>query len=115
MLDFLKKKQCSNCGKTSRKIVVNYAGYDICSEECMIEFFSKFDTKELITLDIKDREVNKDFYNWIYKIDNPFDKVTKFIIFILVLCVIKNIIDRNLIGLLVSLIAIYCNYKGLTR
>ena len=36
-------------------------------------------------------------------------------IFILVLCVIKNIIDRNLIGLLVSLIAIYCNYKGLTR
>ena len=49
MLDFLKKKQCSNCGKTSRKIVVNYAGYDICSEECMIEFFSKYDTKELIT------------------------------------------------------------------
>ena len=78
MLDFLKKKQCSNCGKTSRKIVVNYAGYDICSEECIIEFFSKFDTKELITLDIKDREVNKDFYNWIYKIDNPFDKFTKF-------------------------------------
>ena len=36
------------------------------------------------------------------------------IIFILVLCVIKNIIDRNLIVLLVSLIAIYCNYKGLT-
>ena len=40
MFDFLKKKQCSNCGKISRKIVVNYAGYDICSEECMIEFFS---------------------------------------------------------------------------
>ena len=80
MLDFLKKKQCSNCGKTSRKIVVNYAGYDICSEECIIEFFSKFDTKELITLDIKDREANKDFYNWIYKTDNLFDKFTKFII-----------------------------------
>ena len=113
MFDFLKKKQCSNCGKISRKIVVNYAGFDICSEECMIEFFSKHSIKELITLDIKDREVNKGFYNWVYKTDNIFDKITKFIIFILVLCVIKNIIDRNLIGLLVSLIAIYLNFKSL--
>ena len=113
MFDFLKKKQCSNCGKISRKIVVNYAGYDICSEECMIEFFSKHSIKELITLDIKDREVNKGFYNWVCKTDNIFDKITKFIIFILVLCVIKNIIDRNLIGLLVSLIAIYLNFKSL--
>lgn len=111
MFDFLKKKECSNCGKISRKIVVNYSGYDICSEECMIEFFSKFDKNELIILDIIDGKVNKDFYNWVYKIDDPLDKFTKFIIFILILCAIKNIIDKNIIGLLINLIAIYCNYK----
>ena len=38
MFDFIKKKECSNCGKKTRK-TINYAGYDICSESCMIGFF----------------------------------------------------------------------------
>ena len=47
MFDFLKKKECCNCGKKTRK-VINYAGYDICSESCMLEFFKNITVEELL-------------------------------------------------------------------
>ena len=47
MFDFIKKKECSNCGKKTRK-TINYAGYDICSESCMMEFFKNITTEELL-------------------------------------------------------------------
>ena len=64
VFDFLKKKECCNCGKKTRK-VINYAGYDICSESCMLEFFKDITAEELIELDKKDREINADFYRWL--------------------------------------------------
>ena len=64
MFDFLKKKECVNCGKKTRK-VINYAGYDICSESCMLGFFKDITVEELLELDKKDREINKDFYRWL--------------------------------------------------
>ena len=64
VFDFLKKKECVNCGKKTRK-VINYAGYDICSESCMLEFFKDITGEELIELDKKDREINADFYRWL--------------------------------------------------
>ena len=64
VFDFLKKKECVNCGKKTRK-VINYAGYDICSESCMLEFFKDITAEELIELDKKDREINADFYRWL--------------------------------------------------
>ena len=66
MFGFLNKKECHNCGKNTRK-AINYAGYNICSENCMIEFFKNMDIQELLKLDKKDREINKDFYRWIYR------------------------------------------------
>ena len=66
VFDFLKKKECCNCGKKTRK-VINYAGYDICSESCMLEFFKDITVEELLELDKKDREINKDFYRWMNK------------------------------------------------
>ena len=47
--------------------MINYAGYNICSENCMIEYFKNITTEELLELDKKDRKVNKDYYTWIYK------------------------------------------------
>ena len=64
VFDFLKKKECCNCGKKTRK-VINYAGHDICSESCMLEFFKDITAEELIELDKKDREINADFYRWL--------------------------------------------------
>ena len=66
MFAFLNKKECFNCGKKTRK-VINYAGYDICSESCMMEFFKNITTEELLELDKKDRKINKDFYRWMNK------------------------------------------------
>ena len=67
MLDFLKKKECVNCGKKTRK-VINYAGYNICSESCMLEFFKDITVEELLELDKKDREINKDYYVWLNRL-----------------------------------------------
>ena len=53
MFDFIKKKECSNCGKKTRK-TINYAGYDICSESCMRGFFKNKTTEELLELNKKD-------------------------------------------------------------
>ena len=61
-----KEKECSYCGNKTRK-GINYAGYEICSERCMIEFFKNITTEEILELDKKDREINKDFYKWIYE------------------------------------------------
>ena len=66
LLDFFKKKECHNCGKKSRNMI-NYAGYNICSENCMIEYIKNITTEELLELDKRDRKVNKDYYTWIYK------------------------------------------------
>lgn len=64
ILEILRRKQCVCCGKKSWG-TVNYAGYDICSEECMIKFFNTFSINELIELEIKDMKINKDYYNWL--------------------------------------------------
>ena len=61
MFDFIKKKECSNCGKKTRK-TINYAGYDICSKSCMVEFFKNKTPEELLDLNKKDMNINKDFY-----------------------------------------------------
>lgn len=61
MFDFIKKKECSNCGKKTRK-TINYAGYDICSKNCMVEFFKNKTPEELLDLNKKDMKINKDFY-----------------------------------------------------
>lgn len=68
VFDFLKKKECVNCGKKTRK-VINYAGYDICSESCMIDFFKDITAEELIELDKKDREINADYYRWLNRLN----------------------------------------------
>ena len=65
MLKLLQKKKCNCCGKKTNKCI-NYAGYYICSENCMIDFFKDITIEELIKLEIKDREINCDFYRWIY-------------------------------------------------
>ena len=54
MFIFLKRKICANCGKIN-KYGINYAGYEICSEDCMVEFFKKCSREELIELEMKDR------------------------------------------------------------
>ena len=59
MFWFLKrknKKVCANCGKVNKK-GINYAGYEICSEDCMVEFFKKASTEELINLELIDRKM----------------------------------------------------------
>ena len=66
ILNLFKKKECVQCREKSRE-TINYAGYDICSESCMIEFFKPLSTKKLIELEIKDMEINKDFYKWLSK------------------------------------------------
>ena len=38
MFSIFMKKECKYCGK-KRRGTINYAGYDICSESCMLEFF----------------------------------------------------------------------------
>ena len=59
MFNFLKRKKkiCANCGKVN-KGGINYAGYEICSEDCMVEFFKKCSREELIELEMKDRRMN---------------------------------------------------------
>ena len=64
MFKLFKKRECSNCGKKTRK-GINYAGYEICSENCMIEFFKNITTEELLELEIKDRQINQDYYRWL--------------------------------------------------
>ena len=55
MFGFLKKKKiCANCGNVNKK-GINSAGYEICSEECMVEFCISRSREELIALDKKDR------------------------------------------------------------
>lgn len=67
MIKFLKKVTCANCKKEFRKHqTINYAGVDICSEKCMVEHFQKFSIEELLEMDKKDREINGDFYRWVY-------------------------------------------------
>lgn len=67
MLDCFQKVTCSNCKKERYKFkTINYAGFTICSEKCMYEFFEGITSEELIELDIKDRIINQDFYAWIY-------------------------------------------------
>ena len=58
MFNFLKRKKkiCVNCGNVN-KDGINYAGYEICSEDCMVEFFKKCSREELIELEIKDRRM----------------------------------------------------------
>ena len=59
MFNFLKRKKkiCANCGKIN-KGGINYAGYEICSEDCMVEFFKNCSWEELIELEMKDRRMN---------------------------------------------------------
>ena len=64
MFKLFKKRECSNCGKKTRK-GINYAGYKICSENCMIEFFKDITTEELLELEVKDRQINQDYYRWL--------------------------------------------------
>ena len=64
MFRLFKKRECSNCGKKTRK-GINYAGYEICSENCMIGFFKNITTEELLELEIKDRQINQDYYRWL--------------------------------------------------
>ena len=54
MFKLFKKKECSCCGNKTRK-GINYAGYEICSENCMVEFFKNITTEELLKLEMKDR------------------------------------------------------------
>ena len=59
MFGFLKRKKkkvCANCGKANKK-GINYAGYEICSEGCMVEFFKNASTEELINLELIDRKM----------------------------------------------------------
>ena len=60
MFDFLKRKKkiCANCGNVNKR-GINYAGYEICSEECMVEFFKNCSREELIELEMKDRRMNR--------------------------------------------------------
>ena len=69
MFRLFKKRECSNCGKKTRK-GINYAGHEICSSECMVEFFKDVTMKELIELKRKDREINPDFYEKLDKAIN---------------------------------------------
>ena len=64
MFRLFKKRECSNCGKKTRK-GINYAGHEICSENCMIEFLKNITTEELLELEIKDRQINQDYYRWL--------------------------------------------------
>ena len=64
MFSIFKKKECSYCGE-KRRGTINYAGYDICSQSCMRGFLNSLSLEELIYLDKKDIEINKDFYRWI--------------------------------------------------
>ena len=59
MFNFLKRKKkvCANCGKVNKN-GINYAEYEICSEDCMVEFFKNCSWEELIVLEIKDRRMN---------------------------------------------------------
>lgn len=60
-----KKTQCDNCKREFKKSqLINYAGINICSEDCMAEYFKNISTEELLNLEKKDREINKDFYEW---------------------------------------------------
>lgn len=60
-----KKIACDNCKKEYKKSkLINYAGINICSEDCMAEYFKNISTEELLHLDLKDREMNKEFYEW---------------------------------------------------
>ena len=64
MFSIFRKRECSNCGKKTRK-GINYAGYEICSENCMMEFFKNITTEELLELEVKDRQINQDYYRWL--------------------------------------------------
>ena len=57
MFNFLKKKICANCGKVNKN-GINYAGYEICSENCMVDFFKNCSWEELFELEMKDRIIN---------------------------------------------------------
>ena len=57
MFNFLKKKICVNCGNVN-KGGINYAGYEICSENCMVDFFKNCSWEELFELEMKDRIIN---------------------------------------------------------
>lgn len=60
-----RKIECDNCKREFKKSkLINYAGINICSEDCMLEYFANISTEELLNLEKKDREINKDFYNW---------------------------------------------------
>ena len=61
MFSIFKKKECSYCGE-KRRGTINYAGYDICSKSCMVEFFKNKTPEELLDLNKKDMKINKDFY-----------------------------------------------------
>ena len=93
-----KKRKCSNCGKSSKNMV-NFAGYDICSEHCMIDLFGGLTKEEIIELDKIDREIN------------GYDKLFSKLPF-LILAII-NIINKNLLGLILDIIVIYCNVQVL--
>ena len=58
MFNFLKKKICVNCGKVNKN-GINYAGYEICSENCMVDFFKNCSWEELFELEMKDRRINE--------------------------------------------------------
>lgn len=49
-----KKKICANCGKPNKN-GIKYAGYEICSVDCMAEFCRNMSTEELLRLDRMDR------------------------------------------------------------
>ena len=58
-----RKIECDNCKREFKKSkLINYGGIHICSEDCMLEYFASISTEELLNLERKDREMNKDFY-----------------------------------------------------
>ena len=59
MFIFLKRKKkiCANCGKVNKN-GINYAGYEICSEDCMVEFFKDYSWEELLALEMIDRKMH---------------------------------------------------------
>ena len=108
MFDLLKEKKCSCCGKITTK-TIRYVDYEICSEECMIELFKNVSDEELLELDKKDREINKDFYEWLEESNSYPIYLIVIILSIVTLMTIEDILNKNLIELFLDLIVIYAN------
>lgn len=116
MITRIFKKQCSCCGKKTRKNIIKFADHYICSEECMVDFFYGLTLEEITELEERDKIINKDSYLWLENYDkwnSKYSRLIKIMLLIMIPITISDIVNKDYVSILIDIFVVTANLVAL--